>query len=93
MAASGTFLHDALRAHPQLLAGLDFSGVGRGDLDIFKSKVERKGRNALGIFVGVNNFSADALAQFASASPLRSIQAEEGNRRPGPKAGPRELVH
>lgn len=49
----------------------------RGDLDIFKSKVERKGRNALGIFVSVNNFTADALAQYASASPFVVFTGED----------------
>lgn len=50
--------------------------TGRGDLDVFKAKVERKGRNALGLFVNVNNFSSDALAQYASASPFVVFTAE-----------------
>lgn len=44
--------------------------TGREHLDVFKSKVERKGRNALGIFVSVNAFSSDALAQYDSSSPI-----------------------
>lgn len=43
---------------------------GDNHLDVFKSKVERKGRNALGIFVSVNAFSSDALAQYGSSSPF-----------------------
>ncbi|WP_241178778.1 restriction endonuclease [Mycobacterium sp. P7213] len=44
--------------------------TGREHLDVFKTKVERKGRNALGIFVSVNTFSADALVQYGSSSPF-----------------------
>jgi hypothetical protein len=44
--------------------------TGREHLDVFKSKVERKGRNALGIFVSVNAFTSDALAQYGSSSPF-----------------------
>lgn len=33
--------------------------VGRGEGDIFTTKVQRKGRNTLGVFVAVNGFSAD----------------------------------
>lgn len=51
--------------------------TGRGDLDIFKAKVERKGRNAVGIFVSVNNFTSDALAQFATASPFVVFTGED----------------
>ncbi|MGU3500878.1 restriction endonuclease [Mycobacterium sp. C31M] len=51
--------------------------TGRGDLDVFKTKVERKGRNAVGLFVSVNNFSSDALAQYDSASPFVVFTGED----------------
>ena len=51
--------------------------ASRGDLDILKSKVERKERNALGIFISVNNFSADALALYASTSPFIVFTGED----------------
>jgi hypothetical protein len=51
--------------------------TGRGDLDIFKSKVERKGRNALGIFVSVKGFTADALAEYSSSSPFVVFTGED----------------
>lgn len=41
-----------------------------GDLHIFRAKVEGKGRNALGIFVSVQEFTAGALARYASTSPF-----------------------
>jgi hypothetical protein len=41
-----------------------------GDLEIFKGKVERKGRNALGIFVSVEGFTAGALDEYATRSPF-----------------------
>lgn len=51
--------------------------TGRDHLDVFKSKVERKGRNALGIFVSVNAFSSDALAQYRSSSPFVVFTGED----------------
>ncbi|WP_157884943.1 MULTISPECIES: restriction endonuclease [Mycobacterium] len=41
-----------------------------GDLEIFKGKVERKGRNALGIFISVAGFTAGALDEYATRSPF-----------------------
>ena len=51
--------------------------TGRTHLDVFKAKVERKGRNAVGIFVSVNNFTSDALAQYSSASPFVVFTGED----------------
>lgn len=51
--------------------------TSREHLDVFKSKVERKGRNALGIFVSVNAFSSDALAQYRSSSPFVVFTGED----------------
>lgn len=51
--------------------------TGRKHLDVFKTKVERKGRNALGIFVSVNAFSSDALAQYGSSSPFVVFTGED----------------
>ncbi|WP_097944441.1 restriction endonuclease [Mycolicibacterium agri] len=51
--------------------------TGREHLDVFKTKVERKGRNALGIFVSVNAFSSDALAQYGSSSPFVVFTGED----------------
>ena len=51
--------------------------TSREHLDVFKSKVEHKGRNALGIFVSVNAFSSDALAQYQSSSPFVVFTGED----------------
>jgi hypothetical protein len=51
--------------------------TSREHLDVFKSKVERKGRNALGIFVSVNAFSSDALEQYRSSSPFVVFTGED----------------
>ena len=40
------------------------SAVDRRELDIFDSKVRRKGKNALGIFVSVSGFTKDALDEY-----------------------------
>ncbi len=47
--------------------------VSRGDADIFAAKVRRKGKNALGLFVSVNGFSADALAQYQETTPFLAM--------------------
>lgn len=41
-----------------------------GGLDRFAKKVERKGRNALGIFISINGFTSGALKEYQSASPF-----------------------
>ena len=48
-----------------------------GDLHIFKTKVEGKGRNALGIFVSVLGFTAGALAHYSSMSPFVVFTGED----------------
>jgi hypothetical protein len=40
------------------------------DLGYFKTKVESKGRNALGIFISVCGFTTGALAAYSTASPF-----------------------
>jgi Restriction endonuclease len=44
--------------------------MGRGHLDEFAKKVERKGRNALGLYVAINGFTSDALDEYANATPF-----------------------
>ena len=44
--------------------------TGRDDLDVFKTKVKRKVRNALGILISVNGFSGRALAEYHDSSPF-----------------------
>jgi hypothetical protein len=42
----------------------------RGDADIFAAKVRRKGKNALGLFVGVAGMSRDAIDQYSESTPF-----------------------
>lgn len=51
--------------------------VSRGDADIFAAKVRRKGKNALGLFVSINGFSADALAQYQEATPFLAMDGAD----------------
>jgi hypothetical protein len=44
--------------------------IGRGHLDVFARKIERKGKNALGLFVSVNGFTQDALEEYSSGTPF-----------------------
>jgi hypothetical protein len=51
--------------------------VGRGDADIFATKVRRKGKNALGIFISVNGFSGDALKEYSQQTPFLAIDGTD----------------
>lgn len=44
--------------------------IGRDHLDVFAKKIERKGKNALGLYLSVNGFTQDALDEFSSATPF-----------------------
>lgn len=44
--------------------------VSRRDADDFASKVRRKGKNALGLFVSVNGFAATALEEYNHSTPF-----------------------
>jgi hypothetical protein len=44
--------------------------IGREHLDVFKAKIGRKGKNALGLYVSVNGFTQDALDEYSAATPF-----------------------
>src|ERR1700758_3576160 len=44
--------------------------ASRGDADVFATKVRRKGKNAVGLFVSVNGFTSNALEQYREATPF-----------------------
>lgn len=47
--------------------------MSRENLDVFATKVRRKGRNALGLYVAINGFTSDALAEYASCTPFTTM--------------------
>lgn len=51
--------------------------VSRGDADIFATKVRRKGKNALGLFVSVLGFTSDAIEQYAEATPFMALDGAD----------------
>lgn len=51
--------------------------AGPDDLDRFKAEVERKGRNALGIFVSINGFTAGALGEYEASSPFVAFTGDD----------------
>ncbi|OZC91791.1 hypothetical protein CH254_04755 [Rhodococcus sp. 06-412-2C] len=51
--------------------------ASRADLDVFAKKVERKGRNAQGIFISRLGLSAPALAEYSSASPFIAFNGDD----------------
>jgi hypothetical protein len=44
--------------------------IPRDDLDVFATKIKRKGKNALGLYISVNGYTADALAEYESGTPF-----------------------
>lgn len=47
--------------------------VEREDADVFASKVRRKGKNALGLFVSVSGFTRGALDAYSQATPFMAM--------------------
>lgn len=44
--------------------------MGRGHLDEFATKVKRKGRNALGLYISISGFTRDALDEYSDSTPF-----------------------
>lgn len=44
--------------------------MSRESLDVFATKVRRKGKNALGLYVSMSGFTSDALAEYADSTPF-----------------------
>jgi len=51
--------------------------VSRADLDVFATKVRRKGKNALGLFVAVNGFSRPALDAYLESTPFITMDGSD----------------
>ena len=49
------------------------AAVQREDADVFASKVRRKGKNALGLFVSVSGFTRGALETYSEATPFMAM--------------------
>jgi Restriction endonuclease len=48
--------------------------IGREHLDVFKSKISRKGKNALGLYISVSGFTGDALQEYSASTPFITIE-------------------
>jgi hypothetical protein len=44
--------------------------IGRDHLDVFKTKISRKGKNALGLYISVSGFTKDALEEYRDSTPF-----------------------
>ncbi|MEU3375479.1 restriction endonuclease [Streptomyces sp. NPDC006660] len=44
--------------------------IGRRELDVFKTNIERKGKNTLGLYVSMSGFTSDALAVYSLSTPF-----------------------
>ena len=51
--------------------------VTRAEADAFDKKVERKGRNALGLIVSVNGFSPDAIGQYSQGTKFMTMDGPD----------------
>ncbi|WP_245886845.1 restriction endonuclease [Umezawaea tangerina] len=47
--------------------------IGRGHLDVFASKIRRKGKNALGLYASISGFTQDALDTYEDGTPFITI--------------------
>jgi hypothetical protein len=48
--------------------------IGREHLDVFKSKISRKGKNALGLYISVSGFTGDALEEYSASTPFITME-------------------
>ncbi len=48
--------------------------IGREHLDVFKSKISRKGKNALGLYISVSGFTSDALQEYSASTPFITLK-------------------
>lgn len=51
--------------------------TSHGDADIFASKVRRKGKNALGLFVSIGGFSQDAFDEYSHSTPFLAVDGTD----------------
>lgn len=51
--------------------------LGREHLDIFTKKVERKGKNALGLCISINGFTGDALAEYSDSTSFITMDGQD----------------
>jgi restriction endonuclease len=51
--------------------------TSRADVDIFATKVRRKGKNALGLFISVEGFTRDALEQYGESTPFMVVDGAD----------------
>ncbi|MBX4170316.1 restriction endonuclease [Rhodococcus sp. DMU2021] len=51
--------------------------IGRDQLDIFDKKVQRKGKNALGIYISLNGFTRPALDQYKEGTSFLAVEGQE----------------
>jgi len=47
--------------------------IGREHLDVFKTKVSRKGKNALGLYISMSGFTQDALQEYSDSTPFTTM--------------------
>jgi hypothetical protein len=48
--------------------------IGREHLDVFKSKISRKGKNALGLYISMSGFTSDALQEYSASTPFITME-------------------
>jgi hypothetical protein len=51
--------------------------IGRPLLDVFKSNIERKAKNTLGLYISMSSFTADALAVYSYSTPFITMDGAD----------------
>jgi hypothetical protein len=46
-------------------------------MDVFAKKIERRGKNALGLFISINGFTRDALAEYSKSTPFITLEGAD----------------
>ncbi|WP_234535966.1 restriction endonuclease [Streptomyces shenzhenensis] len=71
----GAFIYDT--DHYVLEAKWWKEAIGRPLLDVFKSNIERKGKNTLGLYISMSGYTADALAVYGYSTPFIAMDGTD----------------
>jgi hypothetical protein len=53
------------------------AAMEREHLDVFASKVRRKGKNALGLYLSINGFTGGALDVYSDSTPFITMDGQD----------------
>lgn len=71
----GSFIYDT--DHYVLEAKWWNKAIGRPLLDVFKTNIERKGKNTLGLYISMSGYTSDALAVYGYSTPFIAVDGSD----------------